>query len=338
MPESLKIILLPGQTNGSPGPLPYSRHPHLVTVAGKPLLGHVLSMFDRLPAVLPREFILATAPLDEETPAFIRESFPALNAHCSGRSGSRGAAHDLFQLRSDLSGPVLVAFLDRLAETDLSFLSRSRQTAVAWVRPTADPARGSYAIPGSDGRVRRFDPHPPAAGEKLSSVGMFYFPDGSELAGVLEEQVADDRPLTVDETANRMLARGLSMRPESVSAWLDSSTPAGLLEMNAYLLENGRANITASTEADGVTMLPPAFIEPSAEIEGCIIGPNVSAGPGCRIEGSILQDCIIGEGARVTGCSLKDSIIGRNTIVRGVSGIIIVGDGAVIAAGTENNR
>lgn len=338
MAETLTIILAGADADNGKSSLPYSRHPHLLHVAGKPLLGHILASFDRLPAVLPRRFVLFTNASDLDTSRYVREAFPSLRVRFAEETGIPGGGHNLYQIRSYLDGPTLIADPFTLLEADLSFLSGSRQAAVAWARPTAEPSRGRYILTGLDGRIREITHHPPQNGDRLSTVGMYYFPDGRSLAGALAEQLAADQPLTIMETINLLLARGMRMRPEIVSAWLDGSRTAGLLEMNATLLENGRSNIKAITEADGATYLPPAQVDPTAEIEGSIIGPNVSIGPGCRIEGSALQDCIVAEGAQVSGCSLKDSIIGRNAMVRGVSGIIIVGDGAAITNDTENRR
>jgi glucose-1-phosphate thymidylyltransferase len=338
MTNALKIAVSMTEPTRNPNPHILGRPPQLMRVAGKPLLEHVLSTFKSLPKTLPREYVIITREHSQKIQSFIHESFPTLKSHFAEQTDRLGTAHGLYQAREILTGPVLFTTTDSFVETDLGFLSQNRSTAVAWVREVADPGQAGFAVQNTDGWVSKIQAHPQKNGRFLAVTGMYYLPDGQELVDAIEEQIVNDRQtngvFTIEEAINILLARGLRMRTEEVSAWLAADGVTPLLETNAYLLETGHANFTNPTEADGVSLIPPVYIDPTAQIEGSIIGPNVSIEAGCRIEGSVIRNSIICKNTKMTGCNLKDSVIGRRTMVEGVSGIINIGDGANVTSPT----
>ena len=52
-------------------------------------------------------------------------------------------------------------------------------------------------------------------------------------------------------------------------------------------------NSAETAQREGVVIIPPVFIHPTAQVNGSIIGPNVSLGAGCRVEHSIIRDSIL---------------------------------------------
>ena len=80
----------------------------------------------------------------------------------------------------------------------------------------------------------------------------------------------------------------------------------------------------------GIEVVPPVFIDPTAEIRESVIGPHVSIGAGCRIERSKIKDSIIDRGAHLIDASVSESIIGRNAQVQGHFLSLNIGDTAVV--------
>jgi glucose-1-phosphate thymidylyltransferase len=70
-------------------------------------------------------------------------------------------------------------------------------------------------------------------------------------------------------------------------------------------------------ERPNVKVLPPVFIDPTAEVSAAVIGPNASIGPNCKISQAVIQDSIIEEGTQITRAALTHSLIGRNCFVEG---------------------
>jgi glucose-1-phosphate thymidylyltransferase len=123
------------------------------------------------------------------------------------------------------------------------------------------------------------------------------------------------------------------MRTEPVEVWLDAGKPETTLETNAWLLENGRANHLRASDVDGVRIVPPVFLPASCRVEESILGPNVSLGENVEVRGSYIRNAIIEDGAQIEGAELHDSLVGRRASLKGVKGIVQVGDEARIDAG-----
>ncbi len=132
------------------------------------------------------------------------------------------------------------------------------------------------------------------------------------------------------DAINIMLEAGLDMRVEEVDVWVDCGKPDALLETNRYLLEHGRDNSAHAAQREGVLVVPPVYVDPSAEVRRSVLGPHVSVGPGCKIEDSIIRDSILEEGARVEGSALSASLVGRHALVQGGFRALNVGDNSEV--------
>ena len=84
--------------------------------------------------------------------------------------------------------------------------------------------------------------------------------------------------------------------------------------------------------AVGATIVPPVYVDPSAELVDCVVGPNASIGPGVRVEKSTVEDSIVDEGARIEQTTLRGSLVGRRAIVRGFRGSANVADDSALEA------
>ncbi|HUF39664.1 MAG TPA: sugar phosphate nucleotidyltransferase [Anaerolineales bacterium] len=332
MPHTFKIVLPMAGRGARLRPHTWSRPKQLLTVAGRPMIDHVLDRLDSLPSTIPREFVFITGPGGDSLERYLRDSVPDRKAHFVYQSDPYGQSHALYMAREHLEGPLLMVFPDTLIETDLGFLGRSLDEAVVWVREVPDPEHFGIAQTDRSGRVRRVVEKPLTREHRQAVVGYYYFPDGGDLADAIEEQLVNDyRPNGVSEfylavAVNLLLARGLVMRSRPVSIWHDGGTVHGLLETNAYLLANGRANFSGPAESDGTRIVPPVFLDPSASVEGSLIGPNVSIGAGCRIVNSVIENSIVEAGAAITACRLEASLIGERAALSGLTGIISAGD------------
>jgi glucose-1-phosphate thymidylyltransferase len=84
------------------------------------------------------------------------------------------------------------------------------------------------------------------------------------------------------------------------------------------LLEQfGKANRTADESKDGVQILAPSFVHPSAVISESVIGPYASIGPNCRISQAVIQESIVEADTEIKRTALTHSLIGRSCYVEG---------------------
>lgn len=330
MNSTIKIVIPMAGRGTRLRPHTWSKPKQLISVAGKAVLDHVLDTLSSLPALQQIELVNIVGYLGEQIESHIREHYPHWKAHFVVQDDPRGQSHAIYLARQHLGGPMLMVFADTLIETDLSFLPNEPAEAVVWVKPVPDPRRFGVAVVDEDGWVQRLIEKPQEMDNNLAVVGFYYFRSSEDLISAIEEQMRRNLQFKGEfflaDAINIMLERGLKMRIQKVDVWLDAGTPESLLETNRYLLSNGRNNSEEASSRQGVVVIPPVFIHPTAEVAHSIIGPYVSLGAGCQVERSILRDSILEDEARVTEVILENSLIGRQAHIQRRAGMINAGD------------
>jgi len=313
-------------------PHTWSKPKPMVSVAGKPVLGHVLDTFDRLPRI--DEVIFIVGYLGEQVESYVSQVYPHLNAHYIEQRDLLGQSHAIWLARERLDGPMLMVFVDTLIEADLTNLPSEKAEAVAWVKAVPDPRRFGVAEVGPEGWVRQLIEKPTDAGNNLAVVGFYYFRESARLIEAIEQQMQKQVQIGGEfylvDAINVLLAQGLKMRVEPVEVWQDCGKPESLLETNRYLLDHGRDNSALAAQREGIVVVPPVYIDPTADIQASVIGPHVSIGPDCVIRRSLLRDSIVDAGSHILDTSLSSSLIGREARVTGRDRSLNVGDSSEI--------
>jgi len=334
MTETLKVVIPMAGLGTRLRPHTWSKPKQLISVAGKAVLDHVLDTLATLPESENIELINIVGYLGEQIEKYVRERYPHLKSHFVVQENPRGQSHAIHLAREYLQGPLLIVFADTLLDTDLSFLREERAEAVAWVKPVPDPRRFGVAEVGADGWVTRLVEKPQELTNNLAVVGFYYFRRAEDLLAAIDEQMA--RELTFKgeyylvDAINLMLEKGLKMRTEQVDVWLDAGTPEALLDTNRYLLEHGRSCNPEEAQRDGVVVIPPVFVHPTANVVNSIIGPYVSLGAGCTVRNSIIKNSILEDQAEADGVILESSLIGRQAHIQRRVGVINAGDQTVV--------
>lgn len=309
-------------------PHTWSKPKPLVSVAGKPVLGHVIDMFIDLPNI--DEVIFIVGYLGDQIEAYVRDSYPDLNPRFVEQKQLIGQSHAIWLAREGLTGPMLMAFVDTLIETDLRQLIHEPAEAVAWVKEVPDPRRFGVAEVAADGWVKNLVEKPAEMSNNLAVVGFYYFQQAERLIEAIEIQMQRDTQLKGEfylaDAINIMLDDGLKMRVEPVDVWVDCGKPEALLETNRYLLSHGRDNTNAAQSREDTLIIPPVYIDPSAQIHHAILGPDVSIGANCVIEHAIISDSILEDRSRIEGCVINGSLLGRDAQVQGKAHTLNLGD------------
>ncbi len=299
-------------------PHTWSKPKPLVSVAGKPSLGHVLDMFSSLPDI--EEIVFIVGYLGDQIRAYVEEFYPDINARFVVQDEMLGQSHAIWLAREGLVGPMLMAFVDTLIETDLSGLNTEGADAIAWVKEVEDPRRFGVVEIGKDGFVRRLIEKPDDISINLAVVGFYYFKEAERLLSAIEAQMKAGSQLGGEyylaDAINVMIEDGLNMRAEAVDVWVDCGKPEALLETNQYLLDHGRDNSQKAVR-EGVQIHPPVFIHPSAEVLDSVIGPHAAIGAECTIRRATVRNSIIEERTLIEAVTLSDSLVGRDARVIG---------------------
>ena len=335
MEQTIKVVIPMAGLGTRLRPQTWSKPKQLVSVAGKPVLDHVLDMLSTLPDPQNIELINIVGYLGDQIEDHMREHHPGIKSHFVLQDDPRGQSHAIYLAREFLSGPMMVVFADTLIDTDLSILADEEHDAIAWVKPVPDPRRFGVAVLDQDEQVTQLIEKPQEMDNNLVVVGFYYFRSAEDLLSAIETQMERDVQLKGEyflaDAINIMLENGLKMRPERIDIWLDAGTPEALLETNRYLLENGHANSHQLPDRSGVVINPPVFVHPTAELENCVVGPFASIGAGARVSSSIVRDSILENEAQVANVSLENSLIGRHARVQSRPGSVNVGDNTIVS-------
>jgi glucose-1-phosphate thymidylyltransferase len=337
MSETIKIFIPMAGWGTRMRPHTWSKPKPLVSVAGKTSLEHLLDMFKTVPDPDNIDFVFIVGPYlgELQVPPFVRENYPGMRAHFVVQSEMKGQSHALWLAREFLHGPAIVCFSDTLLETDFSFLTHEEADVVAWVMPVPDPRRFGVAVLSGQGLITRFIEKPDNMEHNLAVVGCYYFKNSEKLLTAIEEQM--ERAITLKgeyfltDTVSLMIEGGAKVRSQNSENWLDTGTIDATLETNKTLLDAGKANKTKDEKIDGVEIIAPSFVHPSAEIRNSVIGPYSSVGPNCKISNSKIEETILEADCEIEDAVLCRSLVGIQTKVRGK------GDGDVITLNVGDN-
>jgi glucose-1-phosphate thymidylyltransferase len=92
-----------------------------------------------------------------------------------------------------------------------------------------------------------------------------------------------------------------------VEGWYDCGKPETLLSTNRALLEKQ----PPARRIDGVVVVDPVYIAPSAKVSNSVIGPFTTVGDHAVINESVVRNSIIRESAHVQRTLLENSIVKR---------------------------
>ncbi len=316
-------------------PHTYSKPKPLISVAGKPVLAHIL---DGMANVTVDKIAFIVGYLGDQFEPFVLTNYPHLKADYIEQKEANGQATAVLLAKDAVAGPTVVIFGDTVTDADLSKLANRDGDGVLYVREVEDPRRFGVVQVGADGFIQRVIEKPATMENRLALIGCYFVKDAARLMAACQALV--DRGIKTKgeyyfaDALNLMIEDGAKFRTERADVWLDCGKPDAVLETNRYLLGHGRDNSGDHPQGNYV-VVPPVNIHPSAKIEHSVIGPNTSIGADCVIRNSVIRESIIDSGAQVSEQLLTQSLIGRDAVLAGRLRVLSVGDSSVVGFDEE---
>lgn len=317
-------------------PHTWSRPKPLVSVAGKPMLGHVL---DRLLTVPVEKVVFVTGYLGEQIEDHVRANY-SFDVEFVEQSSPRGQSDAIIRARGRVSGETLVVFPDMLFEVDLNEALELEHDGALFVKEVEDPRKFGVVVKDGD-RITRLVEKPQERVSNEAVIGIYYFKRIEDLFEGIDHQMRNDLQkdgeFFIADAIQYMIDNGKSITTLKASVWEDCGNPEALLKTNRYLLD------TFGTQAEfsgNNVIIPPVVIDPSAKIEASVVGPYASIGANVEVRDSIVRNSIVDNGAAIQTAMLSASVIGQDALVSGDFIRINAGDSSdiLLAAHARNGN
>lgn len=310
-------------------PHTHSKPKPLVTVAGKPVLGHVL---DTLGSLRPHEIIFIVGYLGEQIEEYV-DSHYDFSARYVEQRELKGQAHAIGLAKELVDGPVLIIFVDTIADANLGMLAGLDADGAIFVKEVDDPRRFGVVTLDANGYITRFVEKPDRPISNLAVIGIYYVENSRLMFECIDELMQRDIQTKGEyylaDALQLMIDRGSRLIAPTVDVWEDCGTPEAVLQTNRYLLENGQADET-HFESENTVTIPPVYVHPTAVIRNSVVGPYATVAAGCQIVDSVIRDSIIDEGSIIIDTMLDQSLIGKDAFVKGRFRRLNVGDSASV--------
>lgn len=311
-------------------PHTFTKPKALVTVAGRPMLGHII---DSLIGMGVDELIPIIGYKGEMIREYITSRYD-VKSNFVVQEEQKGIAHavNLTRKYAD-SSEVIIILGDTIIETDFNRIP-GMGDYVLGVREVDNPGRFGI-VEVENGTVSGIEEKPDEPKSNLAIVGLYYMKDSSPLFDACDEIIRKDiktkGEYQITDALGLMIERGMEFKPYRIEDWYDCGKIETLLETNRVLLEKeGGAD-----RREGSVIIPPCSIAEDCLIERSIVGPYVSISENCEINGSIIDNSIIEEGSIVSDTVVTGSVLGRNSEVIGDKRRLNISDNSTCSRGNQ---
>jgi glucose-1-phosphate thymidylyltransferase len=304
-------------------PHTHTRPKPLLHVAGKPIIGHIL---DQLVPLGVERIVLVVGYLGDRIVDYVTSRGDFKQVEFVEQKEMLGLGHAIWLTR-DVVGddPQLMVYGDTIFQADLADVLSRPGDGHLGVKRVDDPSRFGV-VTQENGQVTGLVEKPTTFVSDLAIVGVNHIRDSRRLYACLGSLIRQDQrtrdEFQVTDAFQAMVDEGAELGTFPVDHWFDCGTREALLATNRIMLD-GRTLPDVSAD---VVIVPPAHIDPTAQVSQCVIGPHVSVGAGACVRQAVVRNSIVGEEAVVENIVLEDSIIGFQAAVTGRPSHLNVGD------------
>jgi len=341
----LKAVVLAAGKGTRLKPLTNTKPKHLIPVAGKPILEHVLLTLKK--AGIHEIYIIVGYKAEMIKDKFSDGLNLGLKIEYIVQPKLLGTADAIRTAQPYVDENFLVVYGDLLFTPKaivniLRAHKQSKPSVTMAVTPVANPERYGV-VKLEEGWVIDLVEKPPRgrAPSNFVNAGIYVFSEE------IFEKIAKTKPsprgeLEVTDSLKLLMSEGRKVLAEEIprNEWIDTGYPWNLLEANEWILKHMESSVKGNIE-DGAVLTGRIIIEEGAHIrsgayiEGPVyIGRNADVGPNCYVR----PYTSIGNEVRIgNACEIKNSIIMDETHIGHLSyvGDSIIGENCNFGAGTK---
>lgn len=356
MVNEVKAVVLCAGEGTRLRPLTFSKPKHLLPVAGKPLLGHVLECLAQAGIA---EVGLVVGHHPEAVQRYVGDGDQwGLNATYITQEQPLGLGHAVKQTRAFIGDAPFIVYLgDNLLEHGIEeFVNEFRANgaqASLLLKEVDDPRRYGVAVLDDQQRVVRLVEKPAEPPSNLAIVGVYAFkPTIFEAIDSIKPSARGE--LEITDAIQYLVEQGATVGARVMEGfWEDAGEPRALLRANRKYLDlatehiqgtisddcqvEGKVLIGQGTRVSRTRIIGPCLIGRNCVVENSSIGPYAALGDGCVITDSRIEDSVIQDNCQISQISagLEGSVLGEKVqVVGGVPMIVplhmILGDMAQI--------
>jgi glucose-1-phosphate thymidylyltransferase len=307
----------------------------LVPVAGKPIVQKLVEDLEKVCGKGIEEVAFIIGPsFGKEVEANLVKIAEKLGAKGSiyYQHEALGTAHAIMCAKESLDGNVLVVFADTLFKADF-VLDRNKE-GIIWVQKVEDPKPFGVVKVNEQNVITDFIEKPQEFISDLAIIGIYYFKDGtylkSELQYLLDNNITEKGEYQLTNALENMKAKGTKFEPGKVTEWLDCGNKNSTVYTNsrvlAFMKNDGEKMVDETVKLNGSVIIEPCYIGKNVSIERSIIGPNASIGDGCKIENSVISNCIIQTNTTINQAIIDNAMIGNSVVYHGEAKDLSIGD------------
>ena len=309
-------------------PHTFSKPKPLISLAGKPILAHILDYMSELDV---EEYVFIVGYLGGQIEEFVKTNYSFKSSFVEQHE-PLGQAHALHLARAAIDQPFMIVFADTIFEADLSGLDCSDRDGLIYVHDVADPSRFGV-VTLRHGLVERFVEKPKDPISNLAITGIYYIADWRRFLAangeLIDRGISTGDEYWLADTLQLMVGAGSRIQVREMPVWADCGTAGSILETHRYLL--GRyGGHSESAIVENSTIISPCFVGSGAKIVRSVVGPYVTVGAGTDVQDAILSDSVIGAGSNVREAVLAGSMVGDRVSLTGQFSGLNVGDDSVV--------
>jgi glucose-1-phosphate thymidylyltransferase len=290
----------------------------LVQVAGKPIVEHLVNDIAGLADGKVEEVAFIIGRFGKA----VEEQLMAVADHIGAKGSiyyqdeALGTAHAIYMAEQSLAGPCVVAFADTLFHAD--FALDVAADGIIWTKEVDDPRAFGVVNKDADGFITEFEEKPEVPKSNEAIIGIYYFRQAEilreEIKYLLDNNITDKGEYQITDALENMKNKGLKLKSQTVTEWMDCGNYKVTVETNGRYLEliKDRPNLVADDlKTENAVVIPPVYIGPGVTIKNAVVGPKVSIGANTQITDSVIENSIVQSNSSVSGLTAKNSLIGH---------------------------